>query len=544
MYNNTRRVSTKAAAISTTADDVPSESKDKERAGKDMWSSMLDSVASGKRLPEKSVIVLGGTSDSQRELLDSIFSRSPNARRPQDRNTNKLPPIANQFALGYTYHDVLDAEQEDVLARLSFYLLTDPSPSFAALLKPLLNPQTIPHVLVVILLDWARPWIFLRQLRDWVGMLRPLLASLDFDAKEVMEENMSTWRNRWRGGEMSFGGGGGFVPEHQISIPLGPGEWDEALGIPLCVVCQNADQIDLLDKEHGWGEEDFDYVLQSLRTVLLKHGGSLIYTPSAGSTALQQLLFASLGIPSLFKDNLKHNVIDRDKVVVPPSWDSWGKIRILREGFDVEGVSAGWSGELRDSEVAYRDGSSEGSDVSPVENGLEEDHDRPNGVIALYENTIRDPQRDGALAAIALSQDQNEKIEVKGLGTQEFLAQQAELLERTKIEEGGGEDKKDIPSEPSRRVDYDALTSQGDSGVKEENRVNEHIGPVQFNMGGIQVDADDMLKRLKDREANRTPEPETAPVPSSEGKTQNEALATFFAGLMKRGNNSSNNSPK
>jgi hypothetical protein len=30
-----------------------------------------------------------------------------------------------------------------------------------------------------------------------------------------------------------------------------------------------------------------------------------------------------------------------------------------------------------------------------------------------------------------------------------------------------------------------------------EARVNEHIGPVQFNMGGIQVDADDMLQRLK-----------------------------------------------
>lgn len=35
-----------------------SESKNGEPK-KDMWSSMLDSVASGKRLPEKSILVLG-----------------------------------------------------------------------------------------------------------------------------------------------------------------------------------------------------------------------------------------------------------------------------------------------------------------------------------------------------------------------------------------------------------------------------------------------------------------------------------------------------
>jgi hypothetical protein len=54
-----------------------------------------------------------------------------------------------------------------------------------------------------------------------------------------------------------------------------------------------------------------------------------------------------LGIHSLLKKQpLKHNVIDRDKVVIPPNWDSWGKIRVLRDGFDVDLVSNGWSIDL------------------------------------------------------------------------------------------------------------------------------------------------------------------------------------------------------
>jgi hypothetical protein len=52
---------------------------------------------------------VGGTSESQREFLDGLSAED--SRRNQDRQ-RKQPPIANNFALGYTYHDVLDADHE------------------------------------------------------------------------------------------------------------------------------------------------------------------------------------------------------------------------------------------------------------------------------------------------------------------------------------------------------------------------------------------------------------------------------------------------
>ncbi len=45
------------AQISTSSDHERPQSGDS--AKKDMWSSMLNSVASGKRLPEKNILVLG-----------------------------------------------------------------------------------------------------------------------------------------------------------------------------------------------------------------------------------------------------------------------------------------------------------------------------------------------------------------------------------------------------------------------------------------------------------------------------------------------------
>lgn len=156
-----------------------------------------------------------------------------------DKRKGKTPPIANQFALGYTYRDVLDADREDTLARVSAYLLAEPSPSFAPLIKPLLTPQSIPETLVVILLDWSDPWTWVRRLREWVRLLRSVLVDLDDDTKLVMEEIMTEWRDRKRGMDAGSAATGGLSNSGgPVTIPLGPGEWDEGLGIPMCVVCQ------------------------------------------------------------------------------------------------------------------------------------------------------------------------------------------------------------------------------------------------------------------------------------------------------------------
>ena len=55
----------------------------------------------------------GGSTESQREFLEALSGED--GRKAQDRQSSKQPPIANSFALGYTYHDVLDADHEGTL---------------------------------------------------------------------------------------------------------------------------------------------------------------------------------------------------------------------------------------------------------------------------------------------------------------------------------------------------------------------------------------------------------------------------------------------
>jgi dynein light intermediate chain 1 len=155
---------------------------------------------------------------------------------------------------------------------------------------------------------------------------------------------------------------------------------------------------------------------------------------------------------------------------VPPNWDSWGKIRVLREGFDVEGVNNGWSVDIEDST---------GANHPPHEEAA---------ALAVYEETIRDPRLD-TLQAVTAGANGHE-IEVASTDTQTFLASQLEVLEKlTKPSDNNG-----VEESGSSVVES---VEESDSNVMDDGRVNEHIGPVQFNMGGIQVDADDMLQRLK-----------------------------------------------
>ncbi|EEH21653.2 hypothetical protein PABG_03869 [Paracoccidioides brasiliensis Pb03] len=518
----------------------------KDGVKKNIWSSMLDGAASGKRLPEKNLLVLGGTPDCQREFLETLSSDESDPRVPSERRKGRAPLITNQFAVGYTYQDVLDADQEDILARVSIYLLSEPSSTFAPLLKPLLTPKTVPETLIVILLDWENPWTWVRQLREWVRLLRSVLVSLDDETKVVMEEVMTEWRDHKRGGDPTSSAGTGMTNSGgPVTIPLGPGEWDEGLGIPMCVVCQRAEKIEKLEKEHGWHEEEFDFILQFMRTILLKHGASLIYTTPFLANSLQSLIHTSLGIHSLLKkQSLKHNVIDRDKILVPSNWDSWGKIRIIREGFDIEGVGTSWSMEIQDKPKQFR-GISE-TDGNPDEGNSnhkpEEDvMEGGSSATLIYEQTIRDPKRD-----ISVTRNTqiggDTAIEVETRDMQSFLADQLEVLEKLKAE--------DEQRDKQLRKGNLLKDHENNIPLDELSHVNEHIGPVQFNMGGIQVDADDMLRKLKEREANRTPArkdalSQTPTISPGSGtgddKMQNQALANFFAGLV---NKKSTTSPR
>lgn len=57
----------------------------------------------------------------------------------------------------------------DTLARLSVYTIPSSAPAYTLLLPHFLPPcSSLPQTLVMIVLDWTRPWSFVEELQSWL----------------------------------------------------------------------------------------------------------------------------------------------------------------------------------------------------------------------------------------------------------------------------------------------------------------------------------------------------------------------------------------
>ena len=130
-------------------------------------------------------------------------------------------------------------------------------------------------------------------------------------------------------------------------------------------------------------EERTDGIMQILRAICLKcmcpvinhhlvssvplvtDGAGLFYTttqPTTLNVLRQYALHALFVPPAPASDGLLDgataptrnpfpfvhtpNTLDRDRIVIPAGWDSWGKIAVLRDGFDVRAWGEAWEEDL------------------------------------------------------------------------------------------------------------------------------------------------------------------------------------------------------
>jgi dynein light intermediate chain 1 len=277
------------------------------------------------------------------------------------------------------------------------------------------------------------------------------------------------------------------MTDNHTPLPLGPGEHDDPLGLPLLVVCQNAQHIESLEKERGYREAHFDYILQFLRTVLLKHGAGLVYTMPAQPGSLQPLVHHALDVNTSPDGPPKHNVVDRDRVLVPPGWDSWGKIRVLREGFDVEGISRAWGVEIQNLPSSPTSPLLPSTPEAQTTGGAEAPllNNGNDTTTALYSQQIQNPHP---------PVPSQPRLEVECTPDQTFLAAQSESLDRYRAEDEAAKKAREARRVANAAPGTPSNTASDDMGSRV---MAEHVGPVQFNMGGIQYDADEVLRRLK-----------------------------------------------
>lgn len=215
----------KATLIDVSNNATSNNHTDTDQANVDSWSSILSSISTSKNDLSKTILVLGGPHSGKSTLIKHLSQDGSGG----DTNT----PTPQDLALGFSYIDIEDEDKEDLLARLSVYQVSSTQSSLAKLASFAINPEKSKDTVVLILLDWLKPWTFLDSLKKWICILKERSQSLGADALDKMKHNVEMHLRSLLNLDPSNTTP---TPDEELT-PLPEGLLTENLGLRIIVVC-------------------------------------------------------------------------------------------------------------------------------------------------------------------------------------------------------------------------------------------------------------------------------------------------------------------
>ncbi|XP_051755612.1 cytoplasmic dynein 1 light intermediate chain 2 isoform X1 [Ctenopharyngodon idella] len=308
-----------------TGDTMENSNEDDE--GQNLWTSILSEVStrSSSKLPSGKNIVLFGEDGSGKTTLITKLQGSEHSKKGR--------------GLEYLYLSVQDEDRED-LTRCSVWIL-DGDLYHKGLLKFAVTSESLKDSLVVFVVDMSRPWTIMESLQKWASVLREHVDKLKIPPEEMreMEQRMvkafqeyaepeeATPSSPQRRGPAAGG------EDESVLLPLGDNVLTHNLGIPVLIVCTKCDAVSVLEKEHDYKEEHFDFIQSHIRRFCLQYGAGLIYTSVKEEKNLDLLYKYMVHKIYDFQFTTPALVVEKDTVFIPSGWDNEKKIAILHENF-------------------------------------------------------------------------------------------------------------------------------------------------------------------------------------------------------------------
>ncbi|KAG8521608.1 Cytoplasmic dynein 1 light intermediate chain 1, partial [Galemys pyrenaicus] len=179
--------------------------------------------------------------------------------------------------LEYLYLNVHDEDRDDQ-TRCNVWIL-DGDLYHKGLLKFSLDAISLKDTLVMLIVDMSKPWTALDSLQKWASVVREHIDKLKIPPEEMKEMEQKDFQEYVEPGE-DFPAS----PQRRntvsqedkddsVVLPLGADTLTHNLGIPVLVVCTKCDAISVLEKEHDYRDEHFDFIQSHIRKFCLHPAG-------------------------------------------------------------------------------------------------------------------------------------------------------------------------------------------------------------------------------------------------------------------------------
>ncbi|XP_007895753.2 cytoplasmic dynein 1 light intermediate chain 1 [Callorhinchus milii] len=298
-----------------------------EEEDDNLWSSILSEVSTRSRskLPAgKNILVTGEDGSGKTTLIAKL-------QGVEDYKKGR--------GMEFLYLDVHDEDIDDH-TRCNVWIL-DGDTYHKGLLKFAITPENVKDTLLILVMDMSRPWIAMDSLQKWTNVIQEHIDKLKIPPEEMkeMEQKLVNDFQEYEepGKELPVSPQRRNTPketsEESVVLPLGSDTLTHNLGIPVLVVCTKCDAIGLLEKEHDYRDEHFDFIQLNIRRFCLKYGAALIYTSLKENKNID-LVYKYL-VHKLYEFPFHSSVlvVEKDAVFIPAGWDNEKKIGILHENF-------------------------------------------------------------------------------------------------------------------------------------------------------------------------------------------------------------------
>uniref|UniRef100_A0A8B9TGF2 Dynein light intermediate chain n=1 Tax=Anas platyrhynchos TaxID=8839 RepID=A0A8B9TGF2_ANAPL len=304
-----------------------------EDDGQNLWSCILSEVSTRSRskLPSgKNVLLLGEDGAGKTSLIGKIQG---------------IEEYKKGRGMEYLYLNVHDEDRDDQ-TRCNVWIL-DGDLYHKGLLKFAMDASSLKDTLIMLVVDMSRPWTALDSLQKWASVVREHIDKLKIPPEEMKEMEQKLVRDFQEYVEP----GEDFPASPQrrntslqedkddsVILPLGADTLTCNLGIPVVVVCTKCDAISVLEKEHDYRDEHFDFIQSHIRrthffSLIMTNGAALIYTSVKENKNIDLVYKYIVQKLYGFPFNVPAVVVEKDAVFIPAGWDNDKKIGILHENF-------------------------------------------------------------------------------------------------------------------------------------------------------------------------------------------------------------------
>uniref|UniRef100_A0A8D1K5A1 Dynein light intermediate chain n=1 Tax=Sus scrofa TaxID=9823 RepID=A0A8D1K5A1_PIG len=291
-----------------------------EEEGQSLWSSILSEVSTRARskLPSGKNILVFGEDGSGKTTLMTKLQGAEHGKKGR--------------GLEYLYLSIHDEDRDDH-TRCNVWIL-DGDLYHKGLLKFAVSAESLPETLVIFVADMSRPWTVMESLQKWASVLREIFFLsfffffFFFFFFNYIEPEEGSQGSPQRRGPLTSG-----PDEENVALPLGDNVLTHNLGVPVLVVCTKCDAVSVLEKEHDYRDEHFDFIQSHLRRFCLQYGAALIYTSVKEEKNLDLLYKYIVHKTYGFHFTTPALVVEKEAVFIPAGWDNEKKIAILHENF-------------------------------------------------------------------------------------------------------------------------------------------------------------------------------------------------------------------